>query len=115
MSELLDLQFQFSKAMAELVLHAVEMGYQVSGGEWMRSPDAARLNAQQGDGIANSNHIRSLAVDLKLFAKGVWLTKSEDYTPLGLWWEQHHPLARWGGRFHKPDGGHFSFEYHGIR
>ena len=54
-----------------------------------------------------------LAIDLNLFLNGVFMEGTAAHKELGEWWEQQHPLARWGGRFN--DGNHYSFEYEGMK
>ena len=119
MSKLLKLQGEFTKAVSRLLELACEDNALVTIGEVYRTDAQAELNAKLGVGIRNSLHRLSLAIDIRLFREdnGVYkyLTDSEDYRTLGEWWEGQHPLARWGGRFSKPDGGHFSFEWKGVR
>lgn len=77
------------------------------------------IYAAEGTGIKHSNHLLRLAIDINLFKDEKLLTKSEDYKPLGDWWElQIYPPFKfiWGGNFkHLPDGNHFSFENEGVR
>lgn len=87
----------------------------VTFGEAYRTAEQAALNAQHGTGIANSLHRIRLAIDLNLFVNGVYQTSSEAYRELGEKWESMHSLARWGGRFTRPDGNHFSLEHDGVR
>lgn len=106
-------QSEFALLVAELIQIANAMGYSVTLGEAWRSPEEAARLAKAGKGILNSLHTQRLAIDLNLFKNGVYLTESESYQPLGEWWEQRHELARWGGRFSRPDGNHFSFQHEG--
>ncbi len=108
-------QSEFARFVAHLVLEAERQGYAVTFGEAWRPPETAALYAKQGKGIARSVHIDRLAVDLNLFRDGQYLSDTETYRPLGEWWERQHELARWGGRFSRPDGNHFSFEHQGRR
>lgn len=88
-----------------LILKAVELGYEIQ-----------LEDGQCRDGhMPNSLHYVGLAQDASLFKDGVYLDKSEDYKPLGDYWESLDPEHnRWGGNFHdengnpKPDGDHFS-------
>ena len=101
----------FATLVALLIQHATREGFEVTLGEAYRSPeDAARL-AKAGKGIKNSLHTQRLAIDLNLFRDGKFLSSSESHKPLGEWWEQQHPLCRWGGRF--KDGNHYSLEHGG--
>jgi hypothetical protein len=104
-------QSLFARLSAELILKAYALGYEVTYGETYRSPEEAKRLAKVGKGIENSLHTLRLAIDLNLFKDGVWLTKSEDFGPLGEWWEGMHDLCRWGGRFN--DGNHFSLTHGG--
>lgn len=103
----------FASFVPALINQAYVLEYKVRGGEWWRSAHEAAWDAQQHLGIKRSLHTIRLAIDLLLFKDGMYLTKTEDYTPLGLWWEQQHVLARWGGRF--SDGNHFSMTWEGVR
>lgn len=90
-------------------------GWAVTCAEFYRTPEQAALNAQKGVGISKSLHTLRLAADLNLFIGGVYQTDSEVYHEMGEYWESLHPLCRWGGRFSKPDGNHFSLEHEGVR
>lgn len=96
-------------------------GHELTAGEWLRGKEQALANAASGAGIARSNHLVSLAIDLRLFINGVYQTDSAAYKAMGDYWKSLHPLARWGGDFHdahgrpKPDGNHFSLEYLGRK
>jgi hypothetical protein len=113
MSILLDKQHQFSRMLPKLLQWCFDNGYEVTVGEVLRGKKQAEANAAAGIGIANSNHLRSLAIDLSLFKDGIYLDKSESYLPAGKYWESLGGC--WGGRFHNPDGDHFSLEYKGVR
>jgi hypothetical protein len=116
MPTLREKQIRFSQLVARLILRADELGFGVTLGEASRSPEEARRNAQQGDGISNSLHCIRLAIDLNLFRDGKFLVHTNDYLPLGEWWEAQgtddFPTA-WGGRF--GDADHFSMGHQGVR
>ncbi|HUT76417.1 MAG TPA: hypothetical protein VM285_01960 [Polyangia bacterium] len=89
---------------------------------------ALAISDNVGSGIRRSQHLRALAIDIQLFERstgsdldedafGRWayLSLSEPYAELGKWWKARHPKACWGGDFTQPDGGHFSFEWRGVR
>ena len=89
-------------------------GYEVSGGELLRSKEQALANAASGAGIANSLHLDKLAIDLQLFVNGAYQTETEAYKPLGDFWKTLNPLCRWGGDFtSRKDGNHFSLTHEG--
>lgn len=103
----------FCKLLPRLMDYAYANGYELSLGEAWRTPEQARLNAQQGRGIAASLHSERLAIDLNLFRNGTWLQTTEDHRMLGEYWESLHPLCRWGGRFQ--DGNHYSITHGGRK
>lgn len=104
----------FAVMVAQLILWANERGLRLTFGEAQRTPECAALNARKGTGIANSLHTQRLAVDLNLFVNGEYKTRTEDYLPLGEYWEGMG--GSWGGRFKSnPDGNHFSLEHNGVR
>jgi len=110
-SALLTEQWVMTRMLAELLDRAHEMGYEVTLGEAFRSKEEAERLAAAGKGIKDSLHCRRLAIDLNLFKGGLYLTRTEDYRPLGEFWESRG--GTWGGRF--KDGNHFSIEYGGRK
>lgn len=106
----------FVKLLGRLIGWAYENGYELTEGEGYRTPEQAALNAQHHTGIANSLHTLRLAMDYNLFKDGAYLTKTEDYRPLGDYWKSLDPDACWGGDFAtRPDGNHFSITWGGIK
>ncbi len=105
----------FTRLVGDLIGWAYANGYELSFAEAYRTPEQAALNAQSGAGISNSLHTKRLAVDLNLFIAGEYQTDSEAYRTLGEHWKTMHPLCRWGGDFHRPDGNHMSMEWQGVR
>ncbi len=68
------------------------------------------ITNHQGTGHKkDSLHYFGCAGDLILYKNGVYLDKTEDYQELGEYWESVNSDCKWGGRFSKPDGNHFSF------
>lgn len=112
-------QSVFAQAVASLIQKAHDLGYEVTIGEAWRSAEQAsfqmKINAEKGIGISASLHTQRLAVDINLFRDGKWLSKTEDYEPLGAWWEKQCIICKWGGRFKRQDGNHFSFTHNGIQ
>lgn len=104
------------RLLPRLIDHAYMKGYQLRGGELLRTDEQAKANAGTGIGISNSLHKLKLAIDLNLFRNGEFLGKSEDHKFLGEHWKSLHPLCRWGGDF-KPraDGNHYSIEHNGVK
>lgn len=113
---LIQKQKVFSVKVAELLLRAKELGYEVTLGEAWRPPETAALYATQGKGISKSLHTSRLAIDINLFYEGKLLSLSEQYKALGTWWEGQSTdlyTCVWGGRFN--DGNHFSIEHGGVK
>ena len=116
MSEIQDKQFLFSKLLGEFLVWLNEQGYDVVVGEVLRTKEQAKLNAKKGVGIANSLHIKCLAVDIELFIDGTWLrgdTDPDDFEALADKWESMHHLCRAGFRFGDPY--HFSETHAGVQ
>ena len=100
-------QSEFARRLPRLIDYAIDLGFEVTIGEAYRPPETAQLYERQGRGVADSFHCRKLAIDLFLFRDGVYLTATEDYRPLGEFWESIG--GSWGGRFPNVDGNHFSW------
>ena len=97
-------QQKFTHMIALLILHAEQLGYQLTFGDAYRDPRC-------GYGNKNSLHKKRLAVDFNLFKDGVYLTRTADHQPLGEYWESIG--GSWGGRF--KDGNHYSLAYGGVK
>jgi hypothetical protein len=111
-------QSRFAVLVAQLILEAQRLGYQVTFGEAYRSPEEAARLAHAGLGIARSLHTDRLAIDLNLFVDGVYQTATSAYGELGAWWEAQSDdevVCAWGGRFARADGNHFSIAHGGRR
>lgn len=106
-------QSLFVVLVARLIQHATGLGYELTFGETYRSPEEAARLAKLGLGITQSLHTLKLAIDLNLFKDGRYLSSSEAHRPLGEWWETQHALCRWGGRFTRADGNHYSLTHGG--
>lgn len=116
MTTLRDKQSAFVMLVAGLIFKAWNDGYQLTFGEAYRSPEEAARLAAAGIGIVGSLHCHRLAIDLNLFKDGVYLSSTEDWRPLGEWWESCSTAdvtCCWGGRFE--DGNHFSIAHEGKK
>lgn len=108
-------QSEFVRLVAQLIEYAYANGFELTFGECWRTPEQAERNAKTGAGIMNSLHVERLAIDLNLFVGGVFIDSTEGHKRLGEYWEQLHPRCRWGGRFKRPDGNHYSYSPDGVR
>lgn len=104
----------FTRYVGMLIAWAYKHGYELTFGDAYRSPEQAAANADAGIGIVHSLHTERLAVDFNLFIKGEYAMNTDAYKPMGEYWESLDPLCRWGGRFKKPDGNHFSITHEGV-
>jgi hypothetical protein len=98
-----------------LIEWAYQNGYELTAGEFYRTPEQAALNARKGVGIATSLHTQRLAVDFQLFRNNLYLPDSAAHAPLGAFWKSLGADCSWGGDFSKPDGGHYSISHNGVR
>lgn len=106
----------YSFLIAKLIMHIYESGYEVTLGEFWRSPEEAERLANADKGIKNSLHTVKLAGDINLFKNGKYLTKTVDHQPFGEWWERQSTseyTCTWGGRF--GDGNHYSISHQGKK
>ena len=104
MTELLKKQLALGGMIARLIIYAESLGYGVKFG-------AALVHKKDKTHHKKSLHRSSLAVDLLLFDGDRYLAKTEDYKPLGEYWEAMG--GTWGGRF--DDGNHFSIAHWGMK
>jgi hypothetical protein len=114
-------QRDFARLVPRLIDKAHELGFRVTLGDAYRDPRVfGQLGESKGYGHRKSGHKQRLAIDLNLFVDVTgagnfeYVTSSEGHRPLGEWWEQQDPRARWGGRFSTPDGNHYSFFRDGV-
>lgn len=98
-------QKKFTYKIALLILCAYAYGYELTFGEVYESPDESNP-----EHLRTGQHPKRLAADLNLFKNGIYLTQTEDYQALGVFWKMlSEPglQCRWGGDFKKLDGNHF--------
>ena len=107
-------QTEFARLVPRLIDKAFELGFEVTLGDAYRDPRVhGEMGVRKSYSHPRSAHKVRLAVDLNLFKDGEFLEGSEAHRPLGEWWEQQSPDARWGGRF--DDGNHYSLENAGVK
>jgi len=97
-------QRRFTHMIALLILHAEQLGYELTFGDAYRSSKVKY-------GHRNSLHRKRLAIDLNLFRDGEYLTRTTDHQRLGEYWESIG--GTWGGRFN--DGNHYSIRHGGMK
>lgn len=102
--ELREKQSKFVKMIAQLIIFAESMGYELTFGDAYRDPRCTYSHV-------NSLHRHRLAVDFNLFKDGHFLDKSYFHEPLGEYWESIG--GAWGGRW--GDGNHYSLEHNSMR
>lgn len=96
----------FTCLLAQLILKAFDLGYEVALAEAM---DRKTPRDPTSDHMPGSLHDIGLAADLDLYYEHVYQDKTEQHRVLGEYWEALDPHCKWGGRFKNPDGNHYSF------
>ena len=116
---LIEKQKVFSFKLAELILEARNLGWEITMGECWRPHETAEIYARDGKGIQNSAHCIRLACDLNLFKNGLLVTDSFGHEPLGDWWKAQSTEELtfiWGGDFRpNPDGNHYAISHGGVK
>lgn len=85
-------QSVFLKNVAKLILWAFENGYELTGGELLRTEYQQQYYVENGmSKTMNSRHIQKLAIDLHLFIEGTYQIDKEAYKPLAKYWKSLHP------------------------
>jgi len=97
-------QSRFTHMVALLILHAEQLGYEVTLGDAFRDSRCPYGNDK-------SLHGKRLAIDLNLFKDGRYLSSTKSHRHLGEYWESIG--GAWGGRF--GDGNHYSLEHNGVK
>lgn len=109
-------QRKFTKLLISLLDFAYTRGYEITLGDAYRDPKLhGHIGEKKAYGHRNSCHKIRLAIDLNLFKDGTFLVNNKDHEPIGVYWESLDPLCRWGGRFKKSDGNHYSMEHNGNK
>lgn len=104
----------FMRLFPRLIDKAHELGFEVRGGDLFRAPLVfGEYDEYKGYGARKSCHKLKLAIDLNLFKNGRFITTTKGHKELGEWWEAQHELCRWGGRFKRGDGNHYSLTHWG--
>jgi len=101
-------QSKFAHMVALLILHAEQLGFEVTGGDWYRDPRSTY-------GHPRSLHRKRLAFDPNLFLDGRYLDGNHSetdkaYNDLHDFWD-----SIGGAKRIKKDLIHFSLEHDGVR
>lgn len=105
-------QSKFARMVADLLIKAYDLGYEVTLGDAYRDPRVhGAIGVRMGYGHPKSCHKLRLAIDLNLFKDGIFLQTTNDHKELGEWWESQG--GTWGGRFN--DANHYSMEHEGMK
>ena len=102
-------QSAFVSDVAKLIDFAYKNGFELTAGEFFRSPEQQAIYLKTGrTTTSNSLHLSRLAVDFNIFKNGKLCTKKES-EPLGAFWESLCVKNSWGGNGVKlVDVPHFS-------
>jgi len=85
-------QSVFLKNVANLILWAFDNGYELTGGELLRTKEQQEIYLNEGKSkTMNSQHLKKLAIDLNLFIDGKYQYDNEAYKPLAEYWKSLHP------------------------
>jgi len=105
-------QRRFTRMIGMLIAWAYANGYELTLGDAYRDPRVhGTVGEKKSYSASGSLHKERLAIDFNLFKDGKYLSRTEDYKPLGDYWESIG--GTWGGRFN--DGNHFSVEHQGRK
>ena len=104
-----DYQWTFLKNVAKLIVFAESKGYKLTGGWLKRDEEIQKRLYNEGLSLTlNSNHIKSLAIDLNIFKNGNLTYDKKDIEELGKYWKSLNGMNRWGGDWMRlNDTGHF--------
>lgn len=104
---LVSTQNEFMTDVALLIMQVQNMGFEVSGGELLRTKEQQQIYLDTGKSkTMNSNHLKKLAIDLNFFKNGEWINGlpkdrcKEILQPIGDYWESLRPGKNsWGGNW----------------
>ena len=115
-SKLLQDQFSFTMAISYMIQFSASIGIRLTLGEGYIG-DSIDKPHEDTPHLRHGFHFKRLAQDFNAFrvtmdemgvpSEATLLKATEDYEALGEYWEQLG--GTWGGRFSRPDGGHFSW------
>jgi len=81
----------FLKNAAKLILWAFENGFELTGGELLRTESQQAEYVKTGKSkTMNSRHLQKLAIDINLFVDGKYRYDKEAYKLLAEYWKTLH-------------------------
>lgn len=93
-------QSKFLVHVANLIQHAVSLGFLITGGELFRTNEQQAIYVKDGRSrTMSSNHLIRLAIDFNFFKDGKLTYDKAALQPLGDYWESLDEKNRWGGNF----------------
>lgn len=104
-----DIQFNFLKDVAKLILFIEWNNDKVTGGELWRPDEMQKIYLERKKTtVKYSNHQDKLAIDLNIFVNGNLTYKKSALQKYGNFWENLNPKNKWGGNFKNfMDSNHF--------
>ena len=91
-------QEAFMRDFSKLLIFIHENGYEVRGGELLRTPEMQEIYLKTGKSkTSKSNHLVKCAVDLFIFKDGNWLQSVDDLRMFGDYWCNLNEINQWGG------------------
>ena len=95
-----EIQAEFLLQVCDLIRHATNLGFRVTGGELQRTPEQQAMYVKSGRSkTMESNHLRKCAIDLNFIQANKLVYDQKLLQPIGDYWESLHPNNRWGGNW----------------
>lgn len=80
-------QEAFMRDVSKLLIYLHQNGYEVRGGELLRTPEQQEIYMRTGKSkTSKSNHLVKCAIDLFIFKDGQWLQDKASLEPIGRYW-----------------------------
>lgn len=93
-------QEKFMRDLNTLLTYIHDEGYDVRGGELLRTKEQQELYVREGKSKThNSMHLKKCAIDLFIFSDGQWIIDKDSLQNIGDFWESLDELNRWGGNW----------------
>lgn len=93
-------QFNFVQDVLLLIAFAIKLGFVVTFGEALRTPEQQKIYVESGRSkTMASDHLIRCAIDLNFFINGELIYDQEKLQPIGDYWESLRPGNRWGGNW----------------